>query len=92
MAIQHVQVVHGMTSIKLLEKVNSILVHVVARFHEEYLSQDPKIFIQFALGIELFNEPETCPPMQPPHTQDHSLLHICLDCAIREMILGRTLL
>ena len=56
-----------MSSVKLLEQVNSILVHVVSRFHEEYLSEHPEIFIQLALGIELFNEPEACLAVYRPH-------------------------
>ena len=92
MAIQHVQVIHGMSSVKLLEQVNSILVHVVSRFHEEYLSEYPEIFIQFALSIELFNESEACLPIYRPDAQDDSLFHKCLDCAIREMLLIRTFL
>jgi hypothetical protein len=79
-----------MSSVKLLEKVNSILVHMVSRFHEEYLSEDPEIFIQLALGIKLFNKTEACLPMHRPHTHDHSFFHKGLYCAIREILLVRT--
>ena len=75
-----------MSSVKMLELVNSIMVNVLSRLHEEYLSDDPEIFIKFVLGIELFNEPEACLPMHRPHTHDHSLFQKCLNCAIREML------
>ncbi len=81
-----------MTSIKLLKQVNSILMHVVSGFHEEYFSEDLKMLIQFALGIELFNEPETCLSMYRSHTLHHSLFHKCLDCPVSEMLLVGTFL
>lgn len=45
MTVEHIKIIHMVAWIELLEKIYCKLMHVMACFHEKYLSKYPQILV-----------------------------------------------
>ena len=55
-AVDHVKVVHRLALVEALEELAHKLMHVMASFHKEYLTQNFEMFGELALGLKSLDE------------------------------------